>query len=164
MELPRVLDQCLALLAGELRDSSGAVLTPASAPPRVAHPDAGHRPAAVADLAAGRRVVVPVELARSGGASRLAGWLSTRYRVARARRWLTAAGATRVRALAVVPGHEALFLVYELGGTLQSYVDQHVVLRTQGAGWWTEAAKTAVSRLIGADVSAALIVVVGERR
>lgn len=164
MDAAAVLHQCLAMLAGELRDSTGAAIVPAATMPVVVDPVETQRSTVMAALASGRRVVVPVEPAPSGNAARVGGWLTARRRVNKARRWLTATGATRVRTFAAVPNHDALFLIYELGGTAQSYVDRHIVLRSQGAPWWNDAAKAGLSRLIGADVSVALIVVVGERR
>lgn len=164
MDTSLVLEQCLDLLAGELRDSHGGVLTAPGPRPLLAQPASHDRAPVVAALSGGGRVVIPVEPAKAGGAARIAGWLSTRRRVARARRWLFDAGATRVRALAVTPGRESLFLVYELGGAVQPYVDDYIVLHTQGESRWTTAAKAAVSWVIGADITVSLIVVVGERR
>lgn len=165
MDTSLVLDQCLALLSGELHESTGAVLTAPGPHPLVAQPGDAGRATVVATLSAGGRVVIPVEPAASAGVARIAGWLTSRRRVARARRWLTAAGATRVRVLAVVArGRESLFLVYELGGSVQPYVEHHVVLRTQGESRWVAVVKAVVSRIIGADISVSLLVVVGERR
>lgn len=163
MDRDGVLAECLALLAGELRDASGAVLTAASSELLVTRPDDEQRAAIAGALSSGRRVVVCEDTAPGEGPARLVGWLTCRARVARARRWLLAAGATHVRTLAVVPGHESLLLVYELAGTAQPYLEQHVVPGTPGAPWWRRATKTLVSRLTGVDVSVAMVVVVGER-
>ncbi len=157
MDSSRTLAHALTLLSGELRDSSGEVLTPAAHPVVAVQGDSDARAA----LAEGRRVALAVPLASGGGMTRLPGLCLARVRLGSARRRLAAAGASRVRAFAMVTAGEALFLAYELGETIQPYVEDYIVLEPPGSGP-ARAARRALRTLSGLPTTVDLVVVVGE--
>jgi hypothetical protein len=157
MDRAHVLERTLALLAGELHDASGVPIAASGRAVRLLA-DAADPPAA---LAAGARLAVTVPPPASGGAA--AARAATRLHLAAARRTLARAGATRIRTLAVVPGHDDVFAIYELGGTVQRYVETRMLLQAPQAGW-RRAARAAFRAVTGVDAAVALIVVIGERR
>jgi hypothetical protein len=158
-----ILDLTLALLGGELTDASGAVLTPANRPITVVAADAAGATSAAAVLAAGRRALVPVPLAAPGAVGRLRAIGSARPACRRARRLLAAAGATRIRTFAVVPGRDALFLVYELGEPVQPYVEERVMLEPPRVAPHVRLLKGLLGAVSGVPTGVDLVVVVGER-
>jgi hypothetical protein len=162
MELSRTLDLTLALLGGELTDSTGGTLTPARHPLTVVTADADGAARAAAAFAAGTRALVPVPLAAPGATGRLRAILLARLSVRRASRRLTAAGATRVRAFAVVPGADTLFLVYELGHPVQPYVEERVILEPPRVAPHVRFVKAVLGALSGVPTGVDMVVVVGE--
>jgi hypothetical protein len=162
MELSRTLDLTLALLGGELTDAAGGTLTPVRRPLTVV-PAAEGAAGAAAVLAAGTRALVPVPLAVPGAAGRLRAMLTARLALGRATRLLASAGATRVRAFAVVPGTDTLFLVYELGKPVQPYVEERVILEPPRTAPHVRFVKAVLTALSGVPTGVDLVVVVGER-
>jgi hypothetical protein len=163
MDVAIAIDEVLAILAGELRDSSGAVLVAPLRRPQLVEPHTTSVAAVSTALASGGRVAALVMLPPPSGVVRMFTLLRTRLRLAGVRRWLQSAGANRVRMLAVVPGRETLFLVYELGGTVQPYVEEELVLQSQRQKPWVDVAKAVLRGLVGVETSVEFVVVVGER-
>ena len=163
MDLSATLDLTLALLGGELTDSTGGTLTPARHPLTVVTADAAGAARAGAALTAGTRAVVAVPLAVPGAAGRLRAMLAARLAVSRAARRLRAAGATRVRTFAVVPGADALFLVYELGQPVQPYVEERVLLEPPRVAPHVRLLKALLAAVSGVPTGVDMVVVVGER-
>lgn len=162
MQSSKVLDQVLALARGALRDSTGRPLaTPDSRAMLVMSHAGGDADAARAALRDGHRVVIPVGNA-GAGVGRVLGSLTMRLRLWRARRWLTAAGAGRVRSLAAVPSNDALYVLYEVGNPAQRYVEGRIVLDS-GSSNVRDAVKAVISLVGGVAAAAELVVVVGER-
>lgn len=160
MDFDAALDQTLALLGGHVREASGATLSSSAARPLLLGRGEGAAAASEA-LAAQRRVAIVVH--PSGhGLARLLSRLTLRRQLAGARRRLAATGATRVRAIAVVPGGESLFLLYELDGRAQAYAESRMLLRPPQAAW-VRAVKWALRLAAGVDTDAEFVVVVGER-
>jgi hypothetical protein len=160
MDRALALDRALSLLGGELRDASGARIAAPTRPVRLL--TAGDAAGMTAAIASGARVAVAVSAPSSPRVSAATARLASRLRIARARSRLVRAGATRVRTLAVVPGRDDLFVVYELGGTAQPYVEERMILRAREAPW-RRAVKSVVRLVTGVDAGVELLVVVGER-
>jgi len=155
MDSSLALAHALSLLGGELRDSAGHVLTRAARPVVLVEDDADVWTA----LAEGRAVALAVPLASVRAVTRLTHICLARSRISAARRRLTAAGANRVRTFAVVTASGALLLAYELGETIQPYVEEYIVLEpTSGPA---RAAKRVLRTLTGLPASVDLVVVVG---
>lgn len=150
------LAHALTLLSGQLRDSAGQVVTPAAHPVVVVQSDADARMA----LDEGRRVVFVVPLVSGGGLKRLTNLCLARIRIGSARRRLAAAGARRVHAFAIVTTGEMLFAAYELGNTVQPYVEDYIVLEPPASAP-ARAAKRVLRTLSGMPTSVDLVVVVG---
>jgi hypothetical protein len=162
MDASRTLDLTLALLGGELVDSTGATLAPVARPLTLITPAAAGRGDLAAALDSGRRVVAAVPLAGSGALARMRAILGVRLAVWRARRRLAAAGATRIRTLAVVPGGETLFLVYELGRPIQPYIEERVLLEPPRIAPHVRLVKRVLGAVGGVPTGVDLVVVVGE--
>lgn len=157
MDFDSALDQTLTLLGGDVRGGTAASASEAR-PLLLA--DGGAVEASQA-LTERRRVAIVVRPAGQGPA-RLLSWLTLRRELAAARRRLTALGATRVRALAIVAGRESLFLLYELDAAAQTYAETRLLLRPpQSAA--VRIVKTALRLAAGLDTDADFVVVVGER-
>jgi hypothetical protein len=109
------------------------------------------------------RAAIPVTFDGPSRVAQLRELLLAHRRIAEARRRLTAAGATRVRVFAVVPGQETLLLVYELGPRVQDYVEERVVLATREDSEIVRSLKRLIGRLAGVTASVALVMVVGDR-
>ena len=163
MELSRTLDLTLALLGGELTDATGGTLTPAQHPLTAVEADAAGASRAAAALTSGSRALVAVPLAVPGAAGRLRAMFLARLARRRATRLLTAAGASRVRAFAVVPGADTLFLVYELGKPVQPYIEEHVILEPARTAPHVRFIKAVLAAVCGVHTGVDMIVVVGER-
>ena len=156
MDNSRAFAHALTLLSGELRDSAGELLTAAAHPVVVVQGDVDARTA----LAEGRRVAMVVPLASADAMTRFTDLCLARVRIASARRRLAAAGATTVRAFAIITAGEALFLAYELRGTIQPYVEDYIVLEPRASGP-SRAAKRLLRTLSGLSTSVDLVLVVG---
>lgn len=156
-----LITRTFALLGG-LIDLGGAGAVGAPFPP-VTLIAPGDGAAAVRDrLAAGERPAMVIALDGPGGAARIVQLLQARRRVASAERQLTAGGATRVRAVAVVPDRDTPWLIYELGPRAQTYVEAHVVLEAPQQSALARVAKRLLTGIGGVHLSAACVVVVGE--
>lgn len=153
----QIVSQTLDLLGGQLRDAAGQIVTAAADPVVEVHGDGDAR-AALADR---RRVAITVPIAGGGQLSRLGALCLARVRIAAARRRLAAAGAHRIRALAAIASAESLLLVYELGGTIQPYIEQNVVLQPRASAP-SSALRRVVQRVGGLAVAVDLVVIVGE--
>jgi hypothetical protein len=162
MPASEVIQQALALLGGQLDRGDGRVVA-AAVPPvvLVAEGDAAGQIRAVLETTA--RVAIPVAFDAPSRVAHLRELLLARRRIAEARRRLMAAGATRVRVFAVVPGQEMLQLVYELGPRVQDYVEERVVLATREDAEIVRSLKRVVGRLAGVAASVAIVMVVGDR-
>ena len=156
MDSSRALAHVLRLFAGELRDSAGEILTPAARPIILVHDDADIR----AGLAEGRRVAVAVPVASPGAMNRIISLCLARFRIRSARRRLATAGANRVRAFAIVTAAETLFLVYELGDTSQTYVENYIVFEPPAARP-VRVAKRVLRTVSGVPTSVDVVVVIG---
>lgn len=160
MDLDLALDQTLSLLGGRLRDAGGAALGAADAVPLLLDDTVDAAEASRA-LAGGRRVAIVV--GPSGqGPLRLLSWLAQRPGLAAARRRLAGLGATRLRAIAVVPGRESLFLLYELDGRARAYAETHLLVGAVPSAP-VRMAKSLLRLVAGVDVAAEFVIVVGER-
>lgn len=160
MDLDLALEQTLSLLGGRLRDAGGATLGAATAVPLLLD-DTVDASEAARVLSAGQRVAIVV--GPSGqGPLRVLSWLAQRRGLAAARRRLTRLGATRVRAIAVVPGRESLFLLYELDGRARAYAESHLLIGAVPAAW-VRMVKSVLRLAAGVDIAAEFVIVVGER-
>jgi hypothetical protein len=161
--LAELIQHALAMLGGRLDRGDGLIVGgPSRAVSLVAADDTPARIREVLD--AGGRAAIPVGLDAAGLIARLTGVLLARRRIGNARRRLTAAGATQVRAIAIVPGQDALALVYEIGPRVQHYVEQHVVLETRGDSPLVRRLKRLLGHVGGVAVGVVLVIVVGERQ
>jgi O-antigen/teichoic acid export membrane protein len=162
----RTLEATLKLLAGDHGESPGV---PPGGPVQVQLVDASWHAMFVAKLAigsaldAGQRVAVPVPLARGNLATRFVNVLFARIRVWRAVRTLRGSGVTRTRVFAVVAGDDALFVVYELGATAQSYVEERILIETAHSASHVRLLKGALRAWTPVSLSVDLLVVVGDR-
>ena len=156
MDSSRALAHALRLLAGELRDSAGELLTSAGRPVAVVQGQFDARTA----LADGRHVAMAVLLSSTGATTRLTKLCLARVRIGSARRCLAAAGASRVRAFAIVTAGDALFLASELGETIQPYIEDYIVQEPPARGP-SGAARRLLRKLSGLPTSVDLVVVVG---
>jgi hypothetical protein len=158
MDNSRPLAYALTLLGGELRDSAGELLTPAANP--VVHVQRGAD--ARRALAAGRRVAMTVPLTSSNVMTRLIRRGLARLRIRSAQRRLAAGGASRVRAFAIVSTGDRLFAAYEIGETIQPYVENYILLEPSASAP-ARATKSLLRTLSGTPTSVDLVIVVGER-
>ena len=152
-----IISQTVNLLGGELRDPPGEMLTGAARPVVEVHDAAAARAA----LAEGRRVAIPIPLSADGRLARLNALCMARLRINAARRRLDAAGARRLRTLAVMTSAESLFLVYELGETIQPYIEDYVVLQPVGASL-SRTGRRLLQRIAGVTTLVDLVVIVGD--
>jgi hypothetical protein len=162
MPSPELIEQALALLGGRLDRGDGIMVTGPSRPVSLVAP--GDRAARIGELlAAGRRAAIPVALDAPGAVARALEFGSTRWRIASARRRLSAGGASRVHVVAIVPGEDMLALVYELGPRVQHYIEERVVLETQGTSQLTRRLKRGLGHLAGVAIGVTCVIVIGER-
>ena len=157
MTRAQIVSQTLKLLGGELRDPAGEILTVAARPIVEVRDDAEARAA----LANGRRAAIAVPLSHAGSVARISALSTARRRITAAKRRLAGAGATRIRALAVMGSADSIFLVYELGGSIQSYIEEYVVLGPPASGV-SGLARDVFRQLSGLSPTADLVVIVGE--
>jgi hypothetical protein len=153
----QIVSRTLDLLGGQLRDAAGEIITAAAHPVIEVRGDADARAA----LANRRRVAITVPIAGGGQLSRIGAVCLARVRIAAARRRLAAAGAVRTRVLAAIASAESLLLVYELGGTIQPYIEQHVVLQPRASAA-AGAARSVLQRVGGLAAAVDLVVIVGD--
>jgi hypothetical protein len=152
-----IVSETLKLLGGELRDAAGDVVRVAAMPVIEVRDGTEAR----AQLDNGRRVAIAVVLSGGGPLARIAALCTARSRIAAAKRRLAAAGAGRIRALAVMSTADAVFLVYELGEIVQPYIEAHVVLQPRAAGSG-RLARRAFEQVAGVSTVVDLVLIVGE--
>jgi O-antigen/teichoic acid export membrane protein len=161
------LDATLRLLSGDHSDSAGV---PSMAGlERVQLAKARWRALFTANQAissaldAGHRVVVPVPLTGDNLTTRFANLLFARLHLWRAVRVLRGSGVTRTRVFAVVAGEDALFVVYELGVTAQSYAEEQIIVEPRDLTPHTRLLRALLRACTRVSLSVDLLVVVGDR-
>ena len=76
---------------------------------------------------------------------------------------LRGCGGTRTRVFAVVAGDDGLSVVYELGVTAQSYVEEQIVVETKDLAPHARLLKAVLRACTHVSLSVDLLVVVGDR-
>ena len=151
----QALAPALRLLAGELHDSTGKVLTPAASPVVAVR----SRDEARSALASGSRAAIAIPLGSSGLVTRINNLGLARFRVHSARRRLLTAGASSVRTFAIVVSGDRLAVAYDLATSSQPYVEDYILLEPPVFGA-ARAVKRMLRTLIGVSTSVDFVVVI----